>query len=125
VSGGLLASAMSASLLPFEESLALIPVTKEKARGHTASTEGDSVTFRGVIVEADVFRQMIAPGGVISATQPVLAVGVPVVDSEGEDLEITKDDLVVNVAGVRYKVIKRVDESDRFGVLLFSLTEAR
>jgi len=123
MSGGLVASAMQAALLPFEESLTLHAVTKQRVGGYTKETVPDPVTFDGVIVEADVWQQMVAIGGVLSATQPLLIVGADTLDGDGAALSITKDARITNGAGVAYKVLRREIEAERFGLRVFELTE--
>ncbi len=123
MSGGFLGSAMQAALLPFEETLTLDATTKQRSGGYTTEVAADPVAFDGVIVEAAVWQQMIASGGVLSATQPLLVVGADTLDANGDALSITKDAHITNGAGEVYKVLRREVESERFGLMVFELTE--
>ncbi len=124
MTGGFLGSAMQAALLPFEETLTLEPTTKQRIGGYTTEVDADPVTFQGVIVEAEVWQQMITSGGVLSSAQPLLVVGADTLDSNGESVStITKDAHVTNAAGVEYKVLRRAIEAERFGLLVYELTE--
>ena len=123
MTGGFLGSAMQAALLRFEETLTLRPTSKQRIGGYTKDIRADPVTFQGVIVEADTWQQMIAAGGILSGTQPLLVVGADTLDSNGGALSITKDDHVINSAEVTYKVLHRANEAERFGLLVYELTE--
>ena len=123
MTGGFLGAAMQAALLPFEETLTLRTTTKQRVGGYTKQADAEPVSFRGVIVEARVWEQMIAEGGILSSTKPLLVVGADTLDANGDALSIARDAHVVNGAGETYKVLRRANEADRFGLHVYELTE--
>jgi hypothetical protein len=118
------ATAVASALQSMEEDLRVAKVTVTRAKGHTTRTPGEPRSFRGVIAEADIWHQFIAPGGTMSATKPVLVVTDGLLDAEGEALLIEKDDLIDCGDGKWLKVLELADETARYGIRYYTLTEA-
>jgi hypothetical protein len=122
---GYAGTAIRAALLSFEETLRVVSVTQTRVLGRTQDTESAPKTFSGVIAPAEEWRQVITQGGVISGTQPVLIVDSDLVDTLGAALSISKNDILIRGDGQRFKVLSRLDEAERYGVVLYTLTEHR
>jgi len=119
------ATALRSAMRYFEESLQVVAVTQTKVFGRTQATESAAKTFTGVIAPADEWKQVITPGGITSATQPVLIVSSDLLDSLGAALTIAKADILVRSDGQRFKVLTHLNEGSRYGVELYTLTEDR
>lgn len=122
---GYTGTAVRAALTSFEEPLQVVSVAQTRVLGRTQVTESAAKAFSGAIAPAEQWKQMIAPGGEISATQPVLVVSSDLLDSTSQPLAISKDALIIRVDGQRFKVLVRLNEGDRYGVILYTLTEVR
>jgi len=117
--------AMRSALLPFEKALQLVKVTTTRPKGVTSATEAAAVGFRGAIAPASSWKKFIAPGGVISSTQPVLVVSSDLKSAATPPaaLVIAKNDIVVGPKGTRYEVVASVDADEDLGINLFTLEE--
>ena len=120
---GYAGTAIRAALLSFEESLQTITVTRTKTKGLTQEIPSGPRVFSGAIAPASQWDQVISPGGIISSTQSVLVVSSDLVDSTGQALSLSTNDIVIRADGQRMKVLERLDEGERFGVVLYTLTE--
>ena len=122
---GHVGTAIRAALLPFEVPLQVVGITQTRVLGRTQAAEATARTFNGVIAPAEEWRQLITQGGITSSTQPVLIVDSDLVDSLGVALVINKNDIVVRGDGQRFKVLSRLTEAERYGLVLYTLTESR
>jgi|GEM_PF-2623588 len=118
------ATSLRAALRPLQQDLRVAKVTAARVKGHTIRTAAAPRGFRGVIAEADIWKQFMAPGGVISSTRPVLVVFDGLLDDEGEALEIGKDDLVDRGDDNWLKILDVANEVARYGVRYYTLVEA-
>ncbi len=119
------ATAVRSALRSFEEPLQVVTVTRTRALGRTQASESEPKTFSGVIAPAEQWKQIIAPGGEISATRPVLVVDGALLDSQGSLLAINKNDILVRGDGQRFQILEKFDEAERYGIVLYTLTESR
>jgi len=122
---GHLATAVRSGMHNLEEILQVETVSSPRSKGYTQTSSGDARSFYGVFAHAEAWKQVIAPGGEISSTRPILIVPSDLHDTEGSPLEISKDDIVINGDGQRYQVLERIDEADRFGVVIYTVGETR
>ena len=118
-------TAIAAAFQAFEESLIHQPTIKTTSKAHTSETEGDPVSFLGVLVSAKRFERVFSEGGFNSQTKRLLLVYPTTKDADGNALEITVDDAIVDTDGVSLFVLSRIDESTRFGVIVYELGEER
>ena len=122
---GHLATAVRAGMHNLEELLQVEPISSSRSKGFTQTSSAEARSFYGIFAHAEAWKQVIAPGGEISSTRPILIVSSDLCDTEGLTLEIDKDDIVINAAGQRYQVLEQIDEGDRFGVVIYTVGEAR
>ena len=123
--GGFIGTAIQGALLRFEETLTVSHSTRTLAKGLTSEANPATKTCRGVIAYEERWKQLLVPGGEISASSPLLVVTTDLRDEDGNPLTITKDALITNEAGQPYRVVDRIGEGDRFGLAIYELTERR
>ena len=122
---GFAGTAARGALLRLAEPLQVIPISQSRALGRTTAAVGAARAFSGALVPADEWHQYIAPGGIVSTTRPVLVVASDLRDVDGEDLAINTDDIIVRADGQQFKVVERLNADSRFGIVIYTLTEAR
>ena len=79
---GYIGTAIAGALLHFEETLTVVHSTRTRTDGFTSNSDPVTKTFRGVIAHEDRWKQLLAPGGAISASSPLLVVTSDLLDDE-------------------------------------------
>ena len=116
-------TAVRGALLALAMPLSLIRVTRTRVKGMDQVTEADPVAFHGVIAPAEEWRRMLPPGGELSYTTPLLVVSSEARTDVGDALTITVGDIVAQPNGARFRVVDKIDEGERFGVVIYTLGE--